>query len=76
MDVQLTGGAIAGARFLNERGELIGILTSVSGGNANQACRSSFVYVSQLASKKQPAMTLACRGRQDPFFELSSVAQT
>jgi len=45
MDVQLTGGAVAGAPLLNERGELIGILTSVSGGNANQAVAAP-VYTS------------------------------
>src|SRR5882762_7128041 len=69
MDVQLNGGAIAGAPLLNERGELIGILTSVSGGNANQAVAAPVVYVSQLASKKQPAMTLAVAAARDPFFD-------
>ena len=75
MGVQFTGGAAAGSPLLNERGELIGILSTVSGGNANQAIAVPVLYVAQLAAKRQSGMTLAIAAAKDTFFDFRTATQ-
>jgi hypothetical protein len=76
MDVRMNGGVNLGAPLLNERGELIGIIGSVSGGNSNQATVVPVVYLAELAGRKQPAMSLAVAGAKDAFFDFRKPINT
>jgi serine/threonine protein kinase len=74
MEVKLNGGLSPGAPLLNERGELIGILSGVSGGNANQALAIPVVYVAQALAKRVSGMSLAVAAAKDPFFDFRDSA--
>jgi serine/threonine protein kinase len=69
IEVRLDGGTVPGAPLLNAQGDLIGIISSVSGGNANQAAAVPVSYLADMAAHRQSGMSLAMAGAKEILLD-------